>query len=143
MSVTVNRVSTPQDGYFIEQKRYTRTQKLTTKTTHENPIAVGSESKYTRGRMMQSVQRTLALSASKRRGRGTRRAYFEIERFNLFCRVCSCVSCSTTVSTGGTDPLGIPAAFSYFLLRQKSRINPATDKELKDLRGANHVVVGD
>ncbi|CAN0058299.1 unnamed protein product [Scytosiphon promiscuus] len=37
-------------------------------------------------------------------------------------------------------PLGIPAAFCYFLMRQRSRINPPTDKDLQDLRGRRHVV---
>lgn len=37
--------------------------------------------------------------------------------------------------------MGIPAAFWYFLVRQKSRINPPTDKGLKDRRGGQHVVV--
>ncbi|CAM9940108.1 unnamed protein product [Ectocarpus sp. 4 AP-2014] len=37
-------------------------------------------------------------------------------------------------------PLGIPAAFCYFLMRQRSRINPPTDKGLKDQRGRKHVV---
>ncbi|CAN0485487.1 unnamed protein product, partial [Ectocarpus sp. 12 AP-2014] len=37
-------------------------------------------------------------------------------------------------------PLGIPAAFWYFLRRQRSRINPPTDKGLKDQRGRKHVV---
>lgn len=41
-----------------------------------------------------------------------------------------------------TDPLGIPAAFFYFLALQGSRINPPTDKSLKKCRGAEHVVVG-
>lgn len=31
--------------------------------------------------------------------------------------------------------------FLYFLVRQRSRINPPTDKALKDLRGGQHVVV--
>ncbi|CAM9462085.1 unnamed protein product, partial [Ectocarpus sp. 12 AP-2014] len=37
-------------------------------------------------------------------------------------------------------PLGIPAAFCYFLTRQMSRINPPTDKGLKNQRGRKHVV---
>lgn len=41
----------------------------------------------------------------------------------------------------GADPLGIPAVFLYFLVRQRSRINPPTDKALKDLRGEQHVKV--
>lgn len=42
-----------------------------------------------------------------------------------------------------TDPLGIPGVFLYFLVRQRSRINPPTDKALKDLRGRQHVMVSD
>ncbi|CAB1104673.1 unnamed protein product [Ectocarpus sp. CCAP 1310/34] len=37
-------------------------------------------------------------------------------------------------------PLGIPAVFLYFLLRQRSRINPPTDEALKKRRGGRHVV---
>ncbi|CAN0378829.1 unnamed protein product, partial [Ascophyllum nodosum] len=37
-------------------------------------------------------------------------------------------------------PLGIPAAFWYFLLRQRSRLNPPTDKNLEDQRGLDYVV---
>lgn len=40
-----------------------------------------------------------------------------------------------------SDPLGILAAFCYFLIQQRSRINPPTDKELERLRGEQHVVV--
>ncbi|CAM9117899.1 unnamed protein product, partial [Laminaria digitata] len=36
-------------------------------------------------------------------------------------------------------PFGIPAAFSL-LVRQRSKINPPTDKSLKDSRGTQHVV---
>ncbi|CAN0330304.1 unnamed protein product [Ascophyllum nodosum] len=36
-------------------------------------------------------------------------------------------------------PLGIPAAFWYFLARQKSSINPIIDEDEKDQRGADHV----
>ncbi|CAB1100084.1 unnamed protein product [Ectocarpus sp. CCAP 1310/34] len=35
-------------------------------------------------------------------------------------------------------PLGIPGAFCYFLARQMSRINPPTDKGLKNQRGRKH-----
>ncbi|CAN0138387.1 unnamed protein product, partial [Pylaiella littoralis] len=37
-------------------------------------------------------------------------------------------------------PLGIPAAFCYFLVRQRSRINPPTDTMFGDLKGRNHIV---
>lgn len=47
------------------------------------------------------------------------------------------------VSRPGSDPLGIPAVFLYFLVRQRSRINPPTDKALKDLRGGQHIVVSE
>ena len=47
------------------------------------------------------------------------------------------------VSRPGADPLGIPAVFLYFLVRQRSRINPPTDKALKNLRGGQHVVVSE
>ncbi|CAM9648873.1 unnamed protein product [Ectocarpus sp. 12 AP-2014] len=36
-------------------------------------------------------------------------------------------------------PLGIPAVFLYFLVRQRSRINPPTDEALKQRRGGRHV----
>ncbi|CBJ33129.1 asn/thr-rich large protein family protein [Ectocarpus siliculosus] len=36
-------------------------------------------------------------------------------------------------------PLGIPAIFFYFLVRQRSRINPPTDEALKKRRGGRHV----
>lgn len=46
-----------------------------------------------------------------------------------------------------TDPIGIPAAFCYFLVRQRSRINPriTTTKSSKDFhqRHVVRVVVGD
>ncbi|CAM9587167.1 unnamed protein product [Ectocarpus fasciculatus] len=35
-------------------------------------------------------------------------------------------------------PLGIPAVFLYFLVRQRSRINPPTDKILRKRRGGRH-----
>lgn len=38
-----------------------------------------------------------------------------------------------------TDPLGIPAAFGYFLVRQRSRINPPIQKSVKDFH-QRHVV---
>lgn len=39
------------------------------------------------------------------------------------------------------DPLGIPAAFYFLLSRQRSSINPPTDKVVKELRGTLYVVV--
>ena len=39
------------------------------------------------------------------------------------------------------DPFGIPAAFCYLLVRQRSAINPPSDKSLEDSRGTEYVVV--
>lgn len=39
------------------------------------------------------------------------------------------------------DPFGIPAAFCYLLVRQRSAINPPSDKSLEDSKGTQYVVV--
>ncbi|CAM9140361.1 unnamed protein product [Ectocarpus sp. 12 AP-2014] len=69
-------------------------------------------------------------------GKSFLRADFRIEcdtpkhdNYKIFAAVMICIY-----------PLGIPAAFWYFLRRQRSRINPPTDKGLKDQRGRKHVV---
>lgn len=44
-------------------------------------------------------------------------------------------------TTARTDPVGIPVAFAFLLVRQRSSINPPTDKMLKNKRGKEYVVV--
>lgn len=46
--------------------------------------------------------------------------------------------CATTPPS---DPVGIPAAFFYILVRQRDRINPPTDYGLSDCRGTEHFAV--
>lgn len=55
-----------------------------------------------------------------------------------------CVTNDPSVSPRSTscpDPLGIPAAFAFLLVRQRSAINPPTDARLQKTRGKEHVVV--
>lgn len=57
----------------------------------------------------------------------------------LPCRV---TLCSVDATRPMADPLGIPAAFWYYLSRQKSRINPAVKmNDPRDLEDAPHVQV--
>ena len=44
-------------------------------------------------------------------------------------------------TTARPDPLGIPAAFAFLLVRQRVSLNPPTDKRLEANRGRENVVV--
>ncbi|CAM9489387.1 unnamed protein product [Laminaria digitata] len=73
--------------------------------------------------------------------------YPEIDKSYL--RADGRIECDTAKHTGymvyagfmiALYPVGIPAAFCYFLVRQRSAINPPSDRSLKDARGKRHVV---
>lgn len=45
--------------------------------------------------------------------------------------------------TAFPDPFGIPAAFLFMLLKQRSAINPPVDKGLEEEKGKQYVVVSE
>lgn len=46
-------------------------------------------------------------------------------------------------NTARPDPFGIPAAFLFMLLKQRSAINPPIDKSLEKEKGKQYVVVSE